>query len=161
MYDLIVFCVNQSTPCISFPESNIIIEAEKRYCDIWKYIVAQSGIWYTLLADKDEVGGTMLCENIDFDSTLNFPGTNKETCECLTPFRICQQYYNQFKIIINYLLDCSPAKMVLVLGRYQSDETEMVLGTYSLEKYLSLMQSNQVYSNVCYIISKHPNALQN
>ena len=159
MYDLIVFCPEKKRLWKRWPATDIYIEKEKRYWDIWKYLTVQKGKWYSLLTVPDEIGGSKLCETIDLDRTIDLPDVPKEVRECLTPYRIRRQFLGDFKKILNYLLDCSALKTVYVLARYQSDDKEVVLGTYSVDTFLSLMEAGRVYSNICYIISNQPNAL--
>lgn len=159
MHDLIVFCAGQKVLLKDLPATNIYIQEEQRYCDIWKCITTQVGTWYSLFSQENEIGGSKLCKSFGFDITLDLPDICEEDRECLTPYSIDSQYLNDFKIIIKYLLDCSPVKMVYILASYQSNDKEVVLGTYSFDKFLSMMDANKIYSNVCYIISKHPNAL--
>lgn len=159
MFDLIVFCSGQRKAVKDFPNNRIWIEVEQRYCDIWKCLSEQKGIWYTLSIDSEEIGGTKLCEHIDSENNFDTLGIAKEVAEGLTPYKIRADYADEFKDIIQTLLDSSPLGMVCVLARYQSLDAEVVLGTYSKEKFFDLMQAKKIYANVCYIITKFPNAL--
>lgn len=162
MFDLILYCVGQKEVINNFPENkSIFIETEERYSDIWKFISLSPGIWYNLLADENEIGGTKICEHLGYDSTLFFPGADTKILENLTPYKIRGEYEASFKAIINYLLDVSPVKMVYVLARYQSPDKEIVLGTYTIDKFFSLMKQHNIFANVCYIISKQPNSIDN
>lgn len=159
MFDLILYCIGQTEPSNNFPNNNIFIESEERYYDIWKCITLTQGIWYNLLTDENEIGGTDICEHIGYDSTLVLPGISMEISENLTPYKIKKDYMDSFKSIAKHLLNFSPVGMIYVLARYQSPDKEIVLGSYTLESYFSIMEQNNIYANVCYIISKHPNAL--
>ena len=159
MYDLIVYCPNKKKRFRRPPKVGFYVEKWIGYWDIWRFITSQKGKGYYLLSEKDEYAGSLLCDNISFDIQIDLPDVSEEDRECLTPYRVYPQYIEDFKKVINYMLDCSPSKLVYVLARYQSCEKEVVLGTYSLDTFISLMENGKIYSNICYIISRHPNVL--
>lgn len=159
MFDFIVFCAGKETPDDIFPNTDIYIEKEQRYCDIWKFITQQKGAWYSLLADENEIAGTDICEHLGYSDSVIFPEIDSEINECISPYKIRQEYKDDVKKIMEYLIECSPMKTIYVLARYQSSEKEIVRGTYSIEKFFSMMDSETVYANVCYIVSEQPNAL--
>lgn len=160
MFDLIIFCLGQET--ISIPKNKVYIEAEQRYSDLWKFISAQKGIWYNLYISENEFGGTELCVHLGFDtkSTLpEVPNACSEITDCLTTYKFNENYIEDVKKIIEFYIESSPMKTVFCLGRYQSEEKEIVRGTYTIEKFFSLMQAGEIYANICYIISENANAL--
>lgn len=160
MIDLILYCIGQTEASDSFEYDNIFITTEERYYDIWKCVTTTQGIWYNLLANENEIGGTDLCEHIGYDHTLSLPGVDMEFLENLTPYKINAAYKESLKSIIENLLDASPVKMIYMLARYQSPDKEIVFGTYTMKSFFSLMEQNNIFANVCYIISQHPNALE-
>lgn len=159
MIDLILYCIGQTEPSSDFPNNNIYVETEERYIDIWKYITVTQGIWYNLLTYENEIGGTGICEHLGYDPTLILPGISMDVCENLTTYKINIDYRVSFRSIVEHLLNSSLVGMIYVLARYQSPDKEIVLGTYKLKSFFSLMEQNNIFSNVCYIISKYSNAL--
>ena len=159
MYDLIVYCPNKKKRFRRPPKVGFYVEKWIGYWDIWRFIMSQKGHGYNLLSEKGEIGGSQLCETVSIETMIDLPDVSDEERDCMTPYRVYPQYIEDFKKIINYMLDCSPSKLVYVLARYQSCDVEVVLGTYSLDTFISLMEKGKIYSNICYIISRHPNVL--
>lgn len=160
MFDLIIFCLGEKK--ISIPQNNIYIEAEQRYCDIWKFISLQKGCWYNLYANENEFGGTMLCEHFGFDEKTTLPevpNVCSETTECLTKYKIKEEYIETIRNTMEYYIEQSPMKMILCLARYQSEEKEIVRGTYTIDKFFDLMKEGNIFANICYVISENVNAL--
>ena len=162
MFDLIVFCPGQTRSNQVLPKG-IFVEIEQRYCDIWKFITVQKGVWYNLLADENEIGGTKICESLGWSARPilleSDVETNAEINESLTPYRFHEKYKKQVESLLEHFLESSPFKVIYILARYQSLEKEIVQGTYTLSNFLRLMEERKIYSNICYILSKHPNAL--
>ena len=173
MYDLILFCVGKRVLKKDLPKTKIYIETEKRYCDIWKFITKQKGTWLSLYKSKDEFAGTGLCLNLEDDirfavrnesyaaggkefHKLVFFGADNDS---LTPYRIDPDYIDDFKTVVDFLLNESPCSLVYVLASYQCEDKEHVSGTYTLKTFLSMMEENKIKSNVCYIITNNKNAL--
>ncbi len=162
MFDLIVFCPGETKtkPILS---QGVFVEKEQRYCDIWKFITVQKGMWYNLLADENEIGGTKICESLGWNAGPILLELDEETSdeitESLTPYQFHAKYKKEVENLLEYFLESSPSKIIYVLARYQSLEKEIVQGTYTLSKFLELMEEGKIYSNICYILSKHPNAL--
>ena len=154
MFDLIILSVKQKVKSKDIPNnSNIYLEHNQRYCNIWKFMSLTDGTWYNLLTDKDEVGGTRICEYLDDNCNLNLDWLDEKYLECITPYAINNQYLDSFIAILNYLIQQSPVKTVYVLARYQSYDKEVVLGTFSVNEFLELMRQRQVHSNICYIVT--------
>ncbi len=90
MFDLIVFCVGKESLC-EFPKNtNIYIEKEQRYCDIWRFLTQQSGGWYSLFTDDYEMAGTDICEHLGYSNSIVFPEIDSEINVCISPYKIRQ-----------------------------------------------------------------------
>lgn len=163
MFDLVVFSVGQKVHTKIIPNNfNIYITTEERYFNYWKFMTAEKGCWYNLYAYENEVAGTDICQDIVNEPLMQIPGltvSDNIRFECLTPYVINEKYQDSFAAILTYLLKQSPQKKIYVLARYQSSETEIVMGTYKVNTFLDLMQKKSVYANVCYILTQNENAL--
>lgn len=173
MYDLILFCAGKEINKKDLPKTKIFIEAENRYCEIWRFITRQKGTWLSLLKDKDEFAGTELCRSLE--NGMSFSVSDKSVAangkeyhklvfsgadnNSLTPYRIDPGYLEDFKTVVEFLLNESPYSLVYVLASYQCEDKEHVSGTYKLKTFLSMMEEKKIYSNICYIISDNENAL--
>ncbi|SDM86502.1 hypothetical protein [Acetanaerobacterium elongatum] len=154
MFDLIILSVNQKTKSKEIlNNTNIYLEYNQKYCDIWKFMTLSDGTWYNLSADKDEVGGTKICKYIDEKCSLTLDWVEKKYLEDITPYTIENQYMDSFIAILNHLVQQSPVKMIYVLARYQSYDKEIVLGTFTVNEFINLMSQRKIHSNICYIIT--------
>lgn len=163
MFDLVVFSVGQKVHTKIIPDNfNIYITTEERYFNYWKFMTNERGCWYNLYAHENEVAGTDICQDIENKPLMQIPGltgSDNIRFECLTPYVINEKYQDSFAAILAYLLKQSPEKKIYVLARYQSSETEIVMGTYKVNTFLDLMKKKSIYANVCYIITQNENAL--
>ena len=156
MFDLIVLSIKQKLRSKNIPNNtNIYLEYNQKYCDIWKFMTLTDGTWYNLMTDKEEIGGTKICEYLNEKCNINLDWIDEKFREDITPYVIGDQYMDSFIAILNHLIRESPVKMVYVLARYQSYDKEIVLGSFTINEFLELMKQKKIHSNICYIISEN------
>jgi hypothetical protein len=161
-FELNIICVGQEK-VIHFREGlNIIVEneiehGESRYAEIWPFMCKTKGIWYTLgVIYSGFFNAVPICGSI-FDinpQSLPIPHwiTDEAVKESLTPLFIKEAYKNEFKEILEMILNDSPQKTIMFHSRYQCPDYEIIQGILSLEEFWSKLESNKILFNVCYII---------
>lgn len=165
MYDFIIFCVTQNKKIVKkklkkwTKDKKLFFDYEERYCDYWKCISRQRGVWLNVMLSKDEIGGTNLCKPKDLDEILDVTEIGFCNLKQCTPFEIQKEYQTYMKEVLTSLIELSLAGLIYVLARYQSEEKEIMLGTYTVDKYFELMKAGNIYSNVCYVLTNNKNAI--
>lgn len=162
-FDLNILVVNQEKQSkLSFASSIVLLnEIEdddgKRYHSIWPFMTNTKGIWYLLISSEDESTGEISICDSDFETEIkNLPVPpwidDEDILYYLTPIVILKKYRSDFEKIINSLIQQSPNKTIMFLGRYQSKEYEIVYGVFSLNEFFSLLDKGKILFNVCYIV---------
>lgn len=155
MFDLVILAVKQNNVSEIIPKNtNIYLQYNQRYCDFWDFMTATDGVWYNLLTDQEEFGGTKICRYLGDECKLSLPWLEEEVLRYITPFTIDEKYTDSFMAILNYLIDQSPVNTLYVIARYQSLERETIIGALTMNEFLTLMQNEMLHANVCYIIKK-------
>jgi len=155
MFDLVILCVNQKIKSKRIPDNtNIFLEYDQKYWEIWKFMTLTKGIWYNLYTEKDEYAGTKLCTHSEEKCNLKLDWVDEIHYESITPYKVDKEYIESFTAILNHLIQKSPVKMIYILARYQSYEKEIVLGSLSVDEFLNLMEQGKIHANICYIIVK-------
>ena len=160
MYDLLILCSEQKKR-IKLDWENIVVtplnktpnKKQKYYLDIWPYINNVSGILYKIYT-KDGLGEFECCDELfnigDNTDTQNFWIDNK--VNDTDSLSLKPEYNNDFKLIINLLLEQSPINTLLCLCRGQCNDYETIVGKLSKEEFLDKLDKGQIYTNVCYIV---------
>jgi hypothetical protein len=159
-YDINVLVVQQEKrSTLPFTSKIMIDDYSPRY-DGWRFIYEIKGIWY-YLGMEGEVGfnASYICDsNFDIDEEqLPLPHwiQDEDITYHLTPLVIKEQYVENFKNILNFLIQQSPIKMILFLARYQGGESEIVQGIISLDDFFKLLNSEKVLFNTSYILREN------
>lgn len=63
-----------------------------------------------------------------------------------------ESFFREFVGILESVLKESPQKRILFLARYQGGDEEIVIGVIKLNDFLGMLNSKNVFFNVCYII---------
>lgn len=162
-YDLNILAINQKNPTKLPFKSKIEVQNEfdnygvKRYHSIWSYMTQMSGVWYSLVREEDGVCNAYKICDSDYEieeSKIDMPYWiyDEDIKYNLTPLIIREDYENDFKKIIKYLIKESPIKTIMLLARYQSTEHEIVCGVLTLDEFNELLNKRKILFNVCYII---------
>lgn len=135
------------------------IEDEPRYFEIWPYMCQTKGIWYTLgVIYKGFFNAVPICESqYDIDQeSLPIPYwiTDESVRQELSPLIIKERYKNEFKEIIEKLIEESPEKTIMFHSRYQCKDCEIIQGVLTLENFWYQLDSQKILFNTCYIIRK-------
>jgi len=130
----------------------------------WYIMNAIQGIWYyTYTPDPQDpentyLGSYYLCDFYD-DSELKPKQKNtyrksiSDFSDELGAFTIREPYQSDFNELFKTLLNLSPIHTIAFLARYQDIDEEHILGTFSLDAFLDMLNTGNVSFNVCYIIS--------
>jgi hypothetical protein len=117
-----------------------------------------NGIWYTLGVNDDGMSWALDILETDFDKFINQDNYSwvgdKDYLENITPLRVKQHYFDDFKKILEYLVDLSPVKTIMMYARYQGGDEEIIQGPIPFEKYIEMLQKDEIPFNVCSIIRK-------
>jgi len=130
-----------------------------RASDTWKFMSYQPGVWYSMgIIDEDDWFWAFDLLDTDFDKLINQDRYNwindKDYLENITPLRVKKQYFADFKKILEYLIDLSPIKTIMMYARYQGGDEEIIQGPIPFEKYMEMLQKDEIPFNVCSIITK-------
>lgn len=133
---------------------------EKRYKYLYPNMSRQRGTFLSLI-DEVEIfsESSKFCnwdDTVD-PSEIDFPlgVENEKTREDLQPLIIYDQYKDEFKQILEYLLDQSPKDTIYFLPRKQGHYDEVICGTFKLDKFFRLLEQKKILTNVVYIITKY------
>jgi len=178
-FDVHILCVLQEKAIVNLPFSSEIFLEIRNYDSCvfpkgtntdtdtstpWKLMNAIQGIWYYAFvpnpADPTDtlLGSYYLCDFYD-DSELKPKQKNtyrksiSDFADELGAFTIREPYQSDFKELLKTLLDLSPIHTIVFLARYQDIDEEHILGTFSLDAFLDMLNTGHVSFNVCYIIS--------
>lgn len=167
-FDLEILVKKQKKPSkLPFPSSielrnEIEHEETKRYYKIWPNMTNEEGIWYSLVKEHNDLLNAFLicCPDYEIDEeNIQYPYwiEDEEIKYYLTPLVINEEYKTEFKAIINFLLEQSPAKTIMLLAGYQGGEKEIICGTLSVDEFFILLENRKILFNVCYVITSEKN----
>ena len=130
-----------------------------RYCDIFPFMCKVDGIWYSAVVDQDGILDSVPICGSNWDlpyESLPIPYwvTNDLIKDELTQLYIKEPYKEEFKEILETLIEDSPEKTILFQSRYQCYECEIIQGVLSLEDFFDKLEEGKILFNVCYIIRK-------
>lgn len=132
-------------------------EGVARYYKIWPQMCKTEGIWYTLgRIHRGFFSAIPICES-DFHispKVLPIPNwiTDPDVIESLTPISIKEEYINDFKTIVECLINESPQKKILFLARYQCPDEEVMIEPITLDEFYSRLENKNILFNACYTI---------
>lgn len=75
-------------------------------------------------------------------------------CEECVSIKLSKRYEAKFITALNILLSQSPISMVAFLCRGQGFDNEIILGNIAVSEFITMLYTGNVYTNVCYLISK-------
>jgi hypothetical protein len=162
-YDLEVLVIGQKEQIKSDTDSIVktISEFEKkplRFNDMWSFMTNQEGIWYSLGLEEDDLLWTQNLLETDFNKGINQKCytwiEDTEYLENITPLRVKKKYLIDYEKTLKCLLSYSPINMIMVLARYQGGDEEIIQGPIRFEKYIDMLQNDEIPFNVCSIIRK-------
>lgn len=163
-YSINILVPNAVEPIYPTFPSSIILKNEiddeffKRYSDIWPFFSSISGIVYSLVQEMFEeyYGSFPLCES-DFECCLGKERLpfelSEDVRENLTTFLVKTEYFEDFIMLIHFLLVTSPNKKIMFHTRYEGGDTEIILGVIKWDKFVNMLKEKQIYFNICYIVS--------
>lgn len=164
-YEINVIAINQKEPIKVNFNSKIIVQNEKddymagRYAEIWPFFSNTPGIHYSLFVEmwEDYYSAFPICDS-DFETEVEEYYLPKclleDNKDDLTPFLVRESYVQDFKKIIQYLLENSPQKRILFQTRYQGEDKEIIVGVIKWKVFLEMLERKEVFFNVCYIVER-------
>ena len=127
----------------------------KNYCMTMN---AVNGIWYYLMSDEDKFSSFELCDIKDVDDKYlekSYSFCYKQEGELdVSVFSLKERYREEVLKVIEFFINKSPLKTVFFHSRYQTFEVEkeIIIGVICFERFIELLDSNQILFNVCYVI---------
>ncbi|MBO5327705.1 MAG: hypothetical protein J6B04_00865 [Clostridia bacterium] len=122
-------------------------KAVKCYVENWDILNRVQGIWYELwsLNQKyDNIIKSTWCLNNICDDKENLHG-----------YQLYIEENDKQLVfdILNFYINCSPIKKIIVLFRHQGYETESIKNAMSVNDFLGKLINKEIYGNVGYILS--------
>lgn len=165
-YEINILVINQERPVCPPFESSIQLRNEvehqgfARYFSHWPFFSCIKGIRYTLVraGTSDCLSSFYLCD-ADFEasclnaSVLSWVSEEYQQ-DFLCPLIIKDEVYRDFVNVLAFLLENSPNGFIMFQTRYQGGDRDVILGTISLEQFLSMLNKREIMFNTCYIIAK-------
>jgi len=131
-------------------------EYVSRYFEIWPTMCRTEGIWYELTVYDGIDSAVPICGFYPDISPGLLPipkwVTDLPTIESLTPIYIKDPFNEEFKEILECLINESPQKKVLFHARYQCPDTEIMMEVMTLEEFYSNLENKKILFNACYTI---------
>lgn len=132
----------------------------KRYAYMYPNMTRQKGTWFDLVDDNLPAADSSKFCQYDYEADPNeieypFWIENEKTRLDLQPLILYEEYLNEFKEILSFLLDQSPKNTIYFLPRMQGYYDEVILGTFKLDKFIRLIQEGKILTNVVYILTKY------
>ena len=152
------------------PETvKIAVESEyssnscSRYSEMYPFMTMQRGTWINLINPDPEklyMGAFGLCD-ADFEAqetqsdSFKIPHwvVNEDAIYGLVPLIIFEEHEEEFRKIIEYLLDKSPIGKLIFLARFQSENEDIVCGVIPKDYFFKLLSHREILFNVCYVVS--------
>jgi hypothetical protein len=168
MFDLNVLCIGQEQPTLEIEgNENIWIEMKnddptkkpKYYDEIAPVMNYLDGIWYKLFLYEEELGGTLLCSIKSWEDGEAPFWVDPDAADCVVTLVFREESLSSFRAVIESLVEQSPIRTVMVFSRFQSDEQEVILGTFLIDDFFTYLVEGKILTNVCYVISdvvQHP-----
>jgi hypothetical protein len=168
MFDLNILCIGQKQPTLRIEgNENIWIEAKnddptkkpKLYYAIAPVMNYLDGIWYILLLNEDEYAGTLLCSIKSWEDGEAPFWVESKAAESVVTLVFREENLSSFRAIIEFLVEQSPIRTVMVFSRFQSREQEVILGTFLIDDFFMYLVEGKLLTNVCYVVSdvvQHP-----
>lgn len=161
-YDLNILVLEQERPSKFHFITRINIKNEYqeklRYCHKWKYVTGMKGIWYSMGiydAEFDMFTNYPLCYSdfkIKDPARMPYWIKDEDIQYSLTPLIIHDEYKEEFKKILEYLLSQSPINKIIFSGAYQGGEKEIICGLLSYSEFITMLENQEILFNVSYII---------
>ena len=125
-----------------------------RYHDIWGFMTAREGMWYSLGTYNESGFSALRILDADFDIEYEaYPyWINDELKSNLVPMLVRAEYRRDLEEIVQTLITFSPLKTVYVMARMQGGDDEVVCGVLSRQQFWALHDENKILFNVCYIL---------
>lgn len=123
----------------------------------WPIMSSMPGIWYNILK-KDEVyfENTSLIFETDFENLITqstYYWINEERRkEFFTPFIIRDNYFDEVKQILNFLISQSPIKTIMILPLSEKGKIETIQGPIPFTHYFELIKQRKIPFNVSTIV---------
>ena len=169
MYDLLVLTLNNTSQNFDFQIQDIYSKAlnkhgndkSKYYYEIWPYINNAYGILFKLFT-HDGLGEFECCDEIfEFGSIdeKNIGALNvdmSDICDAVEdfiPIRVKNDFEKVFNDTLRKLLTYSPISTIAILCRGQSNDKEIIRGTFNICTFINKMKAGEIMTNICYIIS--------
>ncbi len=158
-YDLNIFVLGQEKPSIFPFSSSITYDLDTPKYDTWQFIYELKGTWYYLGREEDGLYTAMPFCDSNFEISENelpIPHwiKSEEVSYHLTPLKIREEYVKEFKKIVEFFINESPHKMIMLFARYQGGNQEIIQGVISLGEFYELLNSGAILFNICYVIKE-------
>ncbi|MBQ8577171.1 MAG: hypothetical protein IJ449_04280 [Clostridia bacterium] len=121
----------------------------------WGFLHQSKGCRYILLARNDELKGRLHIAKQDSDSQrlIRLPWMTEEEVSFSYCLSFPPECYESTENILRCLVNASPVGRLYVLIRCQSTEMPNIVGTLTVEEYMTLFRSGKIQANLCYIVS--------
>lgn len=166
-FDLNILSVLETRPTKNIPHQDLV-QYEIRNTDTndphkgynfdkgWRVMGAIPGFWYYLYSSKYDENTDEICDFYNDDDLCKMSFSERiKICDFPLwkgALKINERYISAFTQILEYLLSRSPIKTIAFLARYQDDEKEYILGTFSKKTFFDMLAHGQISFNVCYLI---------
>ena len=159
-YDLEVCVLGQSNIKIK-PQRfgdiylNVDPELRKAYADTFAYMAEQDGVWCSITEKVRLFSAMNICDImcVKNKGQAGFPFWVDEDADMYV-MQIVPEHRAAVLSVLEYLIEFSPKKQIMLLPRLQGYEADNVCGVLGFDDFKRLLDDGKILFNICYIIGK-------
>lgn len=148
------------------------LEKGKCYADNWEVVGALQGEWYRIYSRSNYNNDDFVCGAYDIVNSVTtsnfadyykhlltddfdalFKKDNPENTTEYISF-ITTIMRDEFCNLLHKIIENSKIKSVMILFRESLDPPEKIVGCITIDKFIDLLNRNQIYQNLAYIVKE-------
>lgn len=171
MSEINILCIKPKGKIV-YNKKLFYLEKGKCYADNWEVVGALQGEWYRVYSRSNYNKDDFVCGAYDIVNsvtTSNFADYYKHlladdfdalfkkdnpgnTTEYISFINTIMR--DEFCNLIHNIIENSKIKSVMILFRESLDPPEKIVGCITIDKFIDLLNKNQVYQNLAYIVKE-------
>lgn len=171
MSEINILCIKPKGKIV-YNKKLFYLEKGKCYADNWEVVGALQGEWYRVYSRSNYNKDDFVCGAYDIVNSVTtsnfadyykhlltddfdalFKKDNPEnTTEYISFINTIMR--DEFCNLIHNIIENSKIKSVMILFRESLDPPEKIVGCITIDKFIDLLNKNQVYQNLAYIVKE-------
>lgn len=171
MSEINILCIKPKGKIV-YNKKLFYLEKGKCYADNWEVVGALQGEWYRIYSRSNYNNDDFVCGAYDIVNSVTtsnfadyykhlltddfdalFKKDNPENTTEYISF-ITTIMRDEFCNLLHKIIENSKIKSVMILFRESLDPPEKIVGCITIDKFIDLLNRNQIYQNLAYIVKE-------